>query len=107
VDYDHYRAWLEGQPPSAVVGYARDPLGDPLARFLSITYQRTVAVGYNAARIADRVAPLPDWARAYQRLIDARPPQTAISAREALALLDAARNRSTRASPGNAELPIY
>jgi hypothetical protein len=91
-DSGAFERWLMSQAPLGVVGTARDPVGDPLARYLTEVCHQVVAVGYNAARIGDQVARLPDWARRYQRLVDAKPPATSITAHEALTLLQSVRN---------------
>jgi hypothetical protein len=82
-----FESWLRSRPAETVVGQARDPLGDPLANFLTEREQRVVAVGYDAVCVGSAIVPLPDWARRYQRLLDRKPSQTPITARAALSLL--------------------
>jgi hypothetical protein len=93
---DEFEAWLRSRPSQEAVGQARDPLGDPLANFLTEREQHAAAVGYNKARIGNVVSLLPDWARRFQRLLDRKPSQTKVTARDALSLLRQATEQSHR-----------
>jgi hypothetical protein len=93
---DEFEAWLRSRPSQAIVGQARDPFGDPLARFLTEREQHAAAVGYDKARIGNVILALPDWACQYQRLLDRKPGQTPVTARDALSLLWQAVEQSRR-----------
>jgi hypothetical protein len=89
IEADEFRKWLMTYPWLHLVGRARDPVGDPLANFLSEHFHRRAMTGRTDARRGTEVLKLPAWARDFQRRIDQHPADEAISAGHALQLLAA------------------